>query len=114
MPKCEAEVAVAGRGLRAARRPRVAASMRAFGLLVRAGAPRRSQASSRAGQVAARSSAVGGLLLALAPAGEVGGVAEPGATRRVHVGAAPVELEHLGRHAVEHVAVVGDEHEPAG
>ena len=90
----------------------VAAAMRAFGLVVRAGAPRRSQASSRTGQVAAHLLGDVGALLALGPAGEVRGVPRSGVHpgRHVEVGRAAVELEHLRRHPVEHVAVVGHQH----
>ena len=55
-------------------------------------------------------------LFALDAPGEVRGVARPGvlAARHVQEGAPPIEFEHLGRDAVEHVTVVGDEHEAAG
>ncbi len=82
--------------------------MRAFGLLVRAGAPRRSQASSWPGEVAADRSSADGPLLALGPRLEVAGVAAV-----VDVALPAVELEDPGRHPVEHVAVVGDEDQPA-
>ena len=86
----------------------VADSMRALGLRVRAGAPRRSQASSLRARLRRVRLRRRGLLLALGPALEVDVVAAV-----VDVAPAPVELEDPRGDPVEHVAVVGDEHEPA-
>ena len=60
------------------------------------------------GQVAPGGFGRRGLLLAFGPGLQVGGVAP-----FVHVGAAPVELEHPGGDPVEQVAVVGDEDQAA-
>ena len=82
--------------------------MRAFGLRVRAGAPRRSQASSDRARLRRTSSWPARPRLALGPRLEV-----PGVAALVHVAAPAIELEDPGRHPVEHVTVVGDEDEPA-
>ena len=108
-PKARSSVAAAGRRLRAG--PRRSPSPRRCGpcgLRVRAGAPRRSQASSERARLRRTVLPPGRLLLALGAGLEVAGVAAV-----VHVAAAPVELEDAGGHPVEHVAVVGDEHEAA-
>ena len=89
--------------------------MRAFGLEVRAGAPRRSHASSRVARFLRTCSATSARSSRSARPGQVRGV--PGAAvpagRHVEVRRAAVELEHLRRDLVEHVAVVGDQHQPA-
>jgi hypothetical protein len=104
----EVELARAGRGLGPALDQRGGRRDPGLGL---AGAGR--GAPSQPGQLATGQVAPGrlgtrGLLLALGPGLEVGAVAA-----LVHVGVAPVELEDAGGDPVEHMAVVGDEHEPA-
>ena len=90
-------------------------SMRAFGFDVRAGAPRRSHASSRRGEVLARLLGGRGLRFAFDARREVCRVAGSAGPflRNVEVARAAVDLEHLVRDAVEHVTVVGHEEQPA-
>ena len=110
------------RGRRRAPRPAALPSTSAVAVAIRAfgfGRARR-RATSQPGQLARRqvlADLLGNLgsLLALGPAGQVGRVPGAGvpARRHVQVGRATVELEHLGRDLVEHVAIVGDQHQPA-
>ena len=88
--------------------------MRAFGFDVRAGAPRRSQASSRVARFLRTCSATSARSSRSArPARYAAYRTGVPARRHVQVGRATVELEHLGGDLVEHVAVVGDQHQAA-
>ena len=82
--------------------------MRALGFDVRAGAPRRSHASSLRARLRRTDSAVAAGVLACGAGLEVDGVAAV-----VDVRPTAVELEDAGGEPIEHVAVVGDQHEPA-
>ena len=86
----------------------VADVIRALGLRVRAGAPRRSQASSERARLRRTASAAASRSSRSAAGGQVAGVAVV-----VDVAPAPVELEDAGGDPVEDVAVVGDQDQPA-
>ena len=82
--------------------------MRNFGLLVRAGAPRRSQASSLRSRFWRFASDAADMPVALDPLQDVRGVAA-----LEGLDDAVVHLPRVGRDLVEEPPVVGDHHEPA-
>ena len=85
-----------------------AASMRNFGLDVRAGGPRRSQASSLRSRFCRRASLADGLPVALGPGQHVGGVAA------VELRTAPSATSQVRSHdRVQEPAVVGDDQQRA-